>query len=579
MVSRIGGIETREWQRQFLFIPMCLLFVGTLLLLIPGSLWGMSYRLFSNLDAPSIQLVAALYLFWRIRKSDLPAWFDLSFDHEPIWHTRFSIYVFSITLGFGVLGTYLVYLNFPLSMDEYMTVFQAKILQQGHISAAVPEKFANSLQSLQPIFTQRLEGIGVWASFYRPGMAFFYAFFGSFSSPLFTAGSAVVLLAVIQQVWPSDHEAKWIGMILFLGSSQVWLNSFTTYAMPAHVFFNSLWLYLFLRDDRLGHSLAPWIGVMACSLHQIHVHPLFAAPYILGLIRPFRPKLILYYGSVYLAGLVVLWFWPAIIAYTNNADVSEMTGTNSSYLAAILMLMERFRWTSLASVTLNVERFIVWQHLLLWPLVFWACRRTFRDRHVQNMLIATGLTLTLHVVFMPDQGHGWGYRYLHALIPLYILAGIVGWKAIPPTAYQASRRLLGAATLVSVLIFLPWRAISAHNMVAPYVEAMDHLQALDTDIVLLETTGNFYAQDLVRNDPYLRNRPLIYAFVHTPSSKAAELCQENHVTFIGEDTLTPIGIRTHGRSKATKARNAKHLREWKAACRNVDFGSAELETG
>jgi hypothetical protein len=119
--------------------------------------------------------------------------------------------------------------------------------------------------------------------------------------------------------------------------------------------------------------------------------------------------------------------------------------------------------------------------------------------------------------------------------------------------------------------------IAAHNVIAPYARAMGHLQALDTDIVLLETTGNFYAQDLVRNDPYLRNRPLIYAFALMPPSKAAELCQENHVTFVGEDTLTPMGLWTHERPKATKTRNAEHLREWRAACPNVDFEIAEVE--
>src|SRR3546814_15106855 len=52
----------------------------------------------------------------------------------------------------------------------------------------------------------------------------------------------------------------------------------TAYAMPAHLTVNLCWLWLVLRRRWWADIVALTLGLFAVGLHQIHYHPLFAAP-------------------------------------------------------------------------------------------------------------------------------------------------------------------------------------------------------------------------------------------------------------------------------------------------------------
>src|SRR6266852_644436 len=89
--------------------------------------------------------------------------------------------------------------------------------------------------------------------------------------------------------------------ILLACSSQFLITAMSPYAMTAHLALNMVWLWFFLRDTRAGHLMAAGVAFVACGLHQVIFHPLFAAPFLLSLLVARRWKLAAYHGVVYAA--------------------------------------------------------------------------------------------------------------------------------------------------------------------------------------------------------------------------------------------------------------------------------------
>ena len=67
--------------------------------------------------------------------------------------------------------------------------------------------------------------------------------------------------------------------------------------------------------------------------------------------------------------------------------------------------------------------------------------------------------------------------------------------------------MLVLASAASVLVLLPLRAMQVEGMIRPYAVAAKAIDRTPADVVLIDPTGLFYAADLVRNDPFLRNSP------------------------------------------------------------------------
>src|SRR3546814_16813656 len=75
----------------------------------------------------------------------------------------------------------------------------------------------------------------------------------------------------------------------------------TAYAMPAHLTVNLCWLWLVLRRRWWADIVALPLGLFAVGLHQIHYHPLFAAPILFLLLLRNAWGLAAFYALGYLA--------------------------------------------------------------------------------------------------------------------------------------------------------------------------------------------------------------------------------------------------------------------------------------
>jgi hypothetical protein len=198
--------------------------------------------------------------------------------------------------------------------------------------------------------------------------------------------------------------------------------------------------------------------------------------------------------------------------------------------AEVQMLVERAAQTaSWAHGADNLLRLLTWQNPLLWVVLAAALLAPRRLPAVAWALLG-GIILTVvaTLLLMPAQGHGWGYRYLHGMLGSLALLGAFGWKRIHAELPQVDRWLPVSAA-VSLLLLLPVRAWQAETFARPWRQADARIEAVDADIVLIEHRGRWFANDLVRNDPYLNNRPLRLLAGKLSATEAGRLCHHYRV--------------------------------------------------
>ncbi len=200
-----------------------------------------------------------------------------------------------------------VYHGFALSADEYMTRFQSEIFGAGRLAGQVPGEWRDLGGALHHSFARFHQESGTVYSNYRHGMAALYAAFdlvglGRYTSAILTAGSILLVASVARRLWPTQRSAPLAAALILGSSSQVLITGLTAYAMSAHLFFNLLWIRLFLVDRVWAHGLAAIVGVATAALHQIHMHLFFAAPFLALLLRPLRVRLLVFYGATYALG-------------------------------------------------------------------------------------------------------------------------------------------------------------------------------------------------------------------------------------------------------------------------------------
>ena len=134
---------------------------------------------------PIILGTLAAVFAWRPREGPPQAWF------EP---RRVAIASAGIVLVVCYAGTYFVFRNYALSLDEFLVGFDAAILHHGALLARIPVEWRAYLDSLQPLFVLHAPGDIAWSSAYLPGNAAIRAVFerlgdGALAPPVLAAAS------------------------------------------------------------------------------------------------------------------------------------------------------------------------------------------------------------------------------------------------------------------------------------------------------------------------------------------------------------------------------------------------------
>ena len=396
--------------------------------------------------------------------------------------------------------------GFDYSRDEQMANFDAWIFSQGHLVWPLPDYWQANAEALNLLFMYPVSQPVAWVSAYLPMNAAIRAGVGmlgdpALTGPILTGLSLPMLWACARRLFPGDREAALVSVVLLACSGQFLMMGMTAFAMPAHLFFNLLWLWLFLLDRRLGDFAAIAVGFVATGLHQPLFHPMFVAPWFVLLLYQRRWDRLAIFAAGYLP-ICGFWFlWPREMA-------KLVTGPNAALAASLAKsgylerLSEAFGQNrdNLRIMAANLFRFIAWQHLLLVPLIL-ASRKTIAANPAAKAL-AAGLLIPIAVftVILPWQGMGFGYRYLHPVLGNAALLGGYGWLRCKQWHPQLRSGFV-YASVASALILFPVQAWLTHHFVAPMAETSARLDALQADYVIFHDSDAPWAINLLLNRP------------------------------------------------------------------------------
>jgi hypothetical protein len=418
---------------------------------------------------------------------------------------------------------FFVFHNYDLTLDEFMPRFQAQIFLHGLLLAPLSDLGLRLHGELQPFFTYVDAHHALWGSHYRPVHAALLALAGLFGmadllNPLMAAISVLAMAAIARRLWPEQAAAAIVAPLLLILSPQFLMTSGTGFAFPSHLAFNLVWLVLLLNGNLRSHIAATAIGMLAIGLHQVQFHVLFAAPFLLALLAgKFGPRS---HAVPYVIGYTValpIWvLWPELAVYIQTGDTSVLPHSilgidyihdyfvnRATHVPTEAGIDRTVGWVTLC-------RFWLWLSPAALPLIPLAILY-WRKLGLVLRLAAMSFVLNLVVnqILMPNQMQSWGARYSHPVLGNLILFATGGLFAFTREhGWRPIRSGLAMLCLASVG-FLGLRGIQIEAKVAPRAAVQRAISRLDAKLVIIDAPKMWFAPDLVRNDPFLRNRPLI----------------------------------------------------------------------
>jgi hypothetical protein len=442
-------------------------------------------------------------------------------------------------------GHYWVLSSYDMSRDEQMASFDAAVFAQGHLAQHLPALWRDHSDALNTLFMIPVPHRGAWISSYLPLNAGIRALLGTVATPglagpLMTALGALALWGCVRRLWPDDHEAGFVALVLYAGSAQVLVMGMTSYAMPGHLALNLCWLWLFLRQSRVSDLAALMVGFVATGLHQPLMHQMFATPFLFLLILDRRwDRAVLYFIGYAVIGAFWLW-WPHYIGPLLQAGSRAAEPQGNDFITRMVAALRDRDTMGLPDMVANLLRFIAWQHLLLVPLLLIGARLGRKERMAGAMVGGLVLTTLVMGAALPYQGHGFGYRYLHGLIGNAILLAIYGWKALGEERAQW-RALLIRTTAATLIVIMPLQLWMAHAFYAPAAQVSGRIGSIAADYAVIGGADAPYANDLVFNPPKLDRRPVRLLRGELDDGAVATICAGHpSVALIGNGMLAPI---------------------------------------
>jgi hypothetical protein len=189
---------------------------------------------------------------------------------------------------------------------------------------------------------------------------------------------------------------------------------------------------------------------------------------------------------------------------------------------------------------------IGWSALATPLLAVLGVGRILRERPIiRDAALSCFLTFGFYYFFYLDQGHGWGYRYFHGTLSCLVLVAVAGWKALlENNGEQRSQKFFCLALAASLCVALPLRCWQAEGFIRPFAKAAEFLRSRRANVVGIDPRFAWYAADLVRNDPFLEDRPVIVALVRLAPAEVAALARAGQAQFVSRAEMDEVGLFT-----------------------------------
>jgi len=412
-------------------------------------------------------------------------------------------FIGTVTAGL-VAFALLVYRAHPLSMDEYAAVFQAQVFARFRLHGEVPPGLVDRFIPPAKFWFIEAKPSGELISAYLPSFSLMLAPFAAAGvpwllNPLIGGATLAAIWRLARLLWPDTAAPGW-AVLLAAASPQFTVNAMSYYSMPAHLLASVLFAIAML-EDRL--FTAGVIGSIALTLHNPLPHALFAVPWIASVAaRPPRLRKLARLAAGYLPLSLLLGAgWYALRSGFGPQQAGPAAAAGLSKFTALLRTA--FTWPSAQLAVARLESVCELSQWAVPGLLFIAIAAAwrFRARGAARLLALSAVTTFAGYFFVPyDQGHGWGFRYLHA-----------AWAALPILAagllVQGGARLRNMACALaagSLAICTPQRLLQVRGFIEGQlgqIPSPPERPALE--LVLVRISRGYYSVDLVQNDPFL----------------------------------------------------------------------------
>ncbi|HUK05578.1 MAG TPA: hypothetical protein VLV90_10915 [Burkholderiales bacterium] len=441
--------------------------------------------------------------------------------------------VAAIALPLLCLGAATVYRGYPLSMDEYVAWFQAETFAAGRLDGQFPPDLMNALLPRFPpgFFFIASRPAGLITGSYYPGFALIVAPFAWLGAPW--AANAVVSALTLPAVHrlalavSGSREAAGWALLLTLASPVFVVSAFSYYAMPAHLLCNAVFALLLLRPTPARAALAGLVGSLALTLHNPAPHLLFGSAFVAWLALRRAPLAV--FASLaagYLPLLALLgWGWQQhlveVLAHS-GAAARQAAGTPTERLGAaasgaVVLPGARILEARIA----GLSKVWTWGSACLMVLAAYGYAAARAEPGVKVLAAALAITFLGYFVVPFDQGHGWGYRYLHsAWLVLPVLAGL----ALARMPDAEARNLAGWAVALSLVLANGLRIAQVDAFIAGHLAQVPPLarpaDPAHPEVVFVDPSAGAYVRDMLQNDPFLRGGRIVL-YYDGPAAAAA----------------------------------------------------------
>ena len=488
---------------------------------MPGRLFIFRFLLRTQDVAGSILIIAmAVGAFIPRTRSTTLAFIDaLSRNVWPVAGTTFVVLC---------AATWAVTRHHALAGDEHLAIFQSRVFAAGHLSGRYPPEL---LGWLMPTWYQSRwiiasQATGAVAAVYWPGFALLLAPFSLLGmpwacNPLLASLSLVLMARLATRLTGSSQAGGW-AILFALGSPGFTAMALSYFSMTAHLFLNLAFVWLVLAGGTRHLIGAGVVGSFALVQSNPVPHMLFALPWLVWIGRgtDARRKLVaLAAGYAPLSTLLGLGWWLFLrelqgpqmaVPYLPDDDFAHRIANLAWYL--LLELRTSF------SVNPGNLELRLWEQIRLWSwavpgLPLLAAAGWWLNRRIDglNLLACSLVTTLLGYAFVSyDQGYGWGARYVHpawSALPILAAAAMV---SLPQ--HEQAERLRGYAfrlALLSLGLATALRFFQIRLFMEEALALEPPFESGRRQIVFITPNAEYYTQDLVQNDPFLRD-PVIF---------------------------------------------------------------------
>jgi hypothetical protein len=446
------------------------------------------------------------------------------------------------------LGAVWIYHDYPLSMDEYSALFQAQVFAAGRLSGAFPPELVERL--IPAVFQGYFFGVspatGAVSSTYWPGFALLMAPFAWLGAP-WAANPALgaltipVLHRLARELTEGSRDAAGWAVALTLASPVFVLASISYYSLAAHMFFNMLYALLLLRPSVPRALAAGAVGSLALSLHNPVPHLLFSLAFLVWVaLRPGRAANL----AALLLGYLPLGALLGVGWHSHLAGLASAAGgtvplhsvaplvvdTVFAQLAAFLKLPSP---ATVHARIAGLSKVWTWGAAGLMVLAAYGYKVAREAPGVRVLGAALLVTFFGYFLVPFDQGHGWGYRYVHpAWFVLPLLAGLFLGRN-PGEEGRELRAMAAWAVFLSFAFAVGLRLVQVETFIDRHrAQVPPLLQPVEPgrrEIVFVDTRAGFYTRDMVQNDPLLRAPRIV--MVRESRESAAQLMAKRYPEF------------------------------------------------